>query len=298
MKKVLVVYYSQSGQLRRIAERFMRGFEDTSIAVDWYEIKPVEDFPFPWTDAAFFWAFPESYLQVPQALQPIPESIAEKDYDLIVLAYQVWYLSSSIPITSFLKSEAGKRLIAGKPVITLSGTRNMWVQAQKKVKALLSGVGAELVGNIALTDRHANHISVITIVQWMFSGNPQPKQRWLPKAGVSEDDIEGAAAYGELASYYTLQGDYAPLQRELVARGAVHLKPFLLSAEKKGNRLFGIWARLIYGSPRREFLLKCFRAYLYVAIWVLMPIVALLYWLTYPLAYKKIRREMQEARGV
>ena len=291
MKRILVVYYTQSGQLKEIIDSVLSPL--TEVTIDFLPIDTTEPFPFPWTDEAFFGAFPESYLQIPQPLKPF--EFVHTDYDLVILGYQVWYLSPSIPFNSFLQSEAGKQLLQGKPVITVSGTRNMWVMAQQKVKKLLTNCGAHLVGNIALTDRHHNHISVITIVQWLFSGNKNKRYLGVfPKAGVADKDIQGASVYGTLIAPHLQTGDYTGLQQEIVAHGGVHYKRFLLSAEKKGNRLFGIWAKMIYGSKKRKFLLKCFRIYLYIAIWVLMPIVWLLYWLTYPLFFWKVEREVKK----
>lgn len=291
MKRVLVVYYTQSGQLKEIIDSVLSPL--TEVTIDFLPIDTVESFPFPWTDKAFFGAFPESYLQIPQPLKPF--HLAHTNYDLVILGYQVWYLSPSIPFNSFLQSEAGKQLLQGKPVITISGTRNMWVMAHQKVKKLLTNCGAHLVGNIALTDRHHNHISVITIVQWLFSGDKNKRYLGVfPKAGVADKDIESASVYGTLIAPHLQTGDYTGLQQEIVAHGGVHYKRFLLSAEKKGNRLFGIWAKMIYGSKKRKFLLKCFRIYLYIAIWVLMPIVWLLYWLTYPLFFWKVEREVKK----
>ncbi|WP_454978219.1 dialkylrecorsinol condensing enzyme DarA [Capnocytophaga ochracea] len=291
MKRVLVVYYTQSGQLKEIIDSVLSPL--TEVTIDFLPIDTTEPFPFPWTDEAFFGAFPESYLQIPQPLKPF--QLAHTDYDLVILGYQVWYLSPSIPFNSFLQSEAGKQLLQGKPVITVSGTRNMWVMAHQKVKKLLTECGAHLVGNIALTDRHHNHISVITIVQWLFSGDKNKRYLGVfPKAGVADKDIESASVYGTLIAPHLQTGDYTGLQQEIVAHGGVHYKRFLLSAEKKGNRLFGIWAKMIYGSKKRKFLLKCFRIYLYIAIWVLMPIVWLLYWLTYPLFFWKVEREVKK----
>ncbi|MFC2467541.1 MAG: dialkylresorcinol condensing enzyme DarA [Capnocytophaga endodontalis] len=291
MKRVLVVYYTQSGQLKEIIDSVLSPL--TEVTIDFLPIDTTEPFPFPWTGEAFFGAFPESYLQIPQPLKPF--HLAHTDYDLVILGYQVWYLSPSIPFNSFLQSEAGKQLLQGKPVITISGTRNMWVMAHQKVKKLLTECGAHLVGNIALTDRHHNHISVITIVQWLFSGDKNKRYLGVfPKAGVADKDIQGASVYGALIAPHLQTGDYTGLQQEIVAHGGVHYKRFLLSAEKKGNRLFGIWAKMIYGSKKRKFLLKCFRIYLYIAIWVLMPIVWLLYWLTYPLFFWKVEREVKK----
>ena len=290
MKRILVAYYSQSGQLKEIIDSLLQPIE--GVVVDYLAIDTIEGFPFPWTDEAFFGAFPESFLQIAQPLQPF--ELPSDNYDLVILGYQVWYLSPSIPINSFLRSEAGRKLLRDKPVITISGTRNMWVMAQEKVKLLLADCGAHLVGNIALTDRHHNHISVITIVQWLFSGDKN--RRYLgvfPKAGVSAKDIQGASVYGKLIAAHLVTGNYTGLQGEIVANGGVHYRRFLISAEKKANRLFGIWAKMIYGSKRRKLLLKCFHYYLYIAIWVLMPIVWLLYWLTYPLFFWKVERDVK-----
>jgi hypothetical protein len=70
----------------------------------------------------------------------------------------------------FLKSPEAAILLRDTPVVTISGSRNMWVMAHEKVKVLLRENGAKLKGNIALVDRVGNLISVITIVEWMFSG--------------------------------------------------------------------------------------------------------------------------------
>ena len=295
MKRILVIYYTQSGQLKEIADNFVAPFQKQGIPVDFYEIQMETPYPFPWTNESFFGAFPESFLELPQPIKAMPPDIETQEYDLVVLAYQVWYLSPSIPVTSFLKSEQARVLLEGKPVVTLSGTRNMWIKAQEKVRNMLVKKGACIVANIALTDRHYNHISVLTIVHWLFTGKKDKYLGVFPLPGVSQKDITNATQYGELVLNHSQKGEYQQsLQKEIVAQGGVQVKPFLLSAEKKANRLFGIWARAIYQSPRRKFLLKCFHAYLYFAIWILMPIVWLFYWLTYPLFYKKIRRECKE----
>ena len=46
-KNVLVVYYSQSGQLKTIAEKLVEPFAEEDVAIEWLAIKPKTDFPFP-----------------------------------------------------------------------------------------------------------------------------------------------------------------------------------------------------------------------------------------------------------
>ena len=72
MKNVLVVYYSQSGQLAEIVQNLVKPMQASEgVTVDFYKIEMIEDFPFPWTNDTFFGAFPESFLMIPQEIKPI-----------------------------------------------------------------------------------------------------------------------------------------------------------------------------------------------------------------------------------
>ncbi len=157
--------------------------------IDFAEIKLVKPFPFPWSSATFFDAMPECVLQIPSDIHPMPE-LKAKDYDLIIFGYQPWFLSPSNPANSFLKSEWA-RVLKGKPVLTVIGCRNMWLNAQEKVKAELQQLGANHVGNIVLEDSHGNLVSLLTIIRWMFKGQKEASGK-LPAAGVAERDIKGA----------------------------------------------------------------------------------------------------------
>ena len=128
----------------------------------------------------------------------------------------MWYLSPSIPINSLLKSTDAKILFNNIPVVTVIGCRNMWIMAQEKVKHLLNDCGAKLVGNVALVDRHINHISVITIVQWMFTGVKKKYLGIFPKPGVSQKDINEAGKFGVVISECLINGDYTNLQNKLL----------------------------------------------------------------------------------
>ncbi len=156
-KKILAVYFSQSGQTRAIVESFLRPVIADGNEVEYLQIKTTHQFPFPWSIPVFFDTVPESVNIIPTALEPWQTKLNQ--YDLVVLGWQPWNLSPSIPFSSILQDEKFKALIKGKPVITISGCRNMWINAQEKNKKLLQAAGAKLVGNIALVDRHINHLS-------------------------------------------------------------------------------------------------------------------------------------------
>lgn len=296
MKKVLVVYYSQSGQLSEIVKNICEPLEETDISITYYRIEMEEEFPFPWTKSEFFDVFPESFLQVPKKIKPIPHEVLNTKYDLVILGHQVWYLSPSIPINSFLKLPEAKMILADTPVVTVIGCRNMWVMAQEKVKLLLQDCNAKLVGNIVLVDRHINHISVITIVQWMFTG---VKKRYLgifPKPGVSQKEIDESSKFGHDILESLRLNNYDNLHANLLKKKAVVVKPFLVLADSRANILFGKWANLIRSkggsrSKERAVWLKMFNYYLLFAIWVIAPIVFILFLLTYLPFLSKINKE-------
>src|SRR5687767_65147 len=107
MIRILVVHYSQTGQATRAAKSMMAPVEaHPDFEVAWHEIEPITPYPFPWDFWTFFDTFPESVYLDPPTLKPASFD-PDARYDLIVLAYQVWFLAPSLPITAFLKSPEG-----------------------------------------------------------------------------------------------------------------------------------------------------------------------------------------------
>ena len=239
--KVLVLYYSQTGQLKEIANNCLSPLvADASLELDFVKVETEHQFPFPWSLLEFFNAFPESVYGTPFKLKPIKVD-ESKNYDLIVLAYTVWYLNPSIPISSLLQHEDAKKIFNGKKVITLLGSRNMWVLAQEKVKRHLKNLEADLVGNIVLIDRNKNLVSIITIVRWMFYGKKNPF--WgFPRAGIIQEDIESSNKFGKVILNRLKTNNHSDMQNDLNEIGAVDINPSLLILEKRATKLFGMYA--------------------------------------------------------
>ena len=296
MKEILIVYYSQTGQLLTILENIALKIKDKNIRISYFKIVPEPGYEFPWKQDKFYDSFPESFLQIPDTFHPPKEELLSKKYDLVILGYPVWFLTPAIPINSFLKSNFARQLLKNTPVVTVVACRNMWIQAQEKVKRLLKSVEANLVGHIALVDRHINHVSVITISHWMFSGR---KDRYLgifPKPGVSDSDIKDAERFGTPIKEVVLSNNFVGLQEQIVQLGGVKINPFLVMTDKRGNVLFSKWANLIIkkgepGNPKRLKWIGLFKYYLLFAIWVIAPIVFIVFLLTYLPSHKRRKKD-------
>lgn len=275
MKKVLVIYYSQSGQQLSILQSLVKPLIALGHQIHIERIEPVEKYPFPWSAYTFFNAFPETFNQKPLALERLSEKAFEP-YDLVIVGYQPWFLTPSRPISAFLQSDDAKRILKDKPVVTILGCRNMWLGAQEKVKQKLLDVQARLIGHIALADRSGNITSLITILRWMLTGN---KEAFLffPSAGVARQDIEHASKFGECIGDALMTGDFDSLQSELNQNGAIEVKPSLILLEKRGQKGFTFWSRFISSggalhSTGRKIRVYVFLYVLLPAIFVLSPL--------------------------
>jgi hypothetical protein len=275
-KRILVLSYSQTGQLTRLVERIIEPLrEGSTIEVRVEALQPVKPFPFPWNFFVFFDAFPESAHMVPPPLVPLTLDGSE-NFDLVILPYQVWFLAPSQPVTAFLKSEVAKKLLAGKPVVTVIACRNMWLMAQEKMKGLLAACGARLLDNVVLTDPSPTMVSVLTTPLWLLTGK-RDYIRSLPPAGVPEVEIQAARRFG-LALRDALHADRERGNDPLLAGlGAVNADPHLLFSEKVITRSFFLWGKLLRavgkpGQTRRIPFLTLYVAFLIAMLLTVVPI--------------------------
>ena len=299
MKKVLVISFSQSGQLTQIVDNFLTPFKD--VEFDNIIIEPKKPFPFPWDTKSFYDVMPETILEEP--IEIIPPTFKHDNYDLIVFGYQPWYLSPSMPATAILKNEQFCAVLKDTPIITVLGCRNMWLNAQESVKLLIKNAGGNLVANVPLIDKTFNLISVVTIVHWLGTGKKTKKWGIFPLPGVSEKDINESYFFGEVAFNALQKNDFTNLQENILALNKIQINTSILFIESRAKKLFRIWAKTIKKKgttpKKRAIWLVVFRNYLYVALFIVAPIILTVYTLVFrPLTYGSIKRKKEYFRSV
>ena len=275
-KRVLVIAYSQTGQLKAVTDRIVVPLAaDPHIAVHVETLRPQPDYPFPWPLFRFFDAFPESAHLVPPVLAPLSLS-GDEDFDLVILPWQVWFLAPSLPITGFLKHPLAPRLLGGKPVVSVIACRNMWLMAHEKLKGMLTAVGARLIDSVVLIDPGPTGATFFTTPAWLIGG--RKRGFWgFPDAGLSAQQIQGARRFGLAlrdALKDGLERDSKPL---LAGLGAVTADPRLLISEKAGTRSFYLWGKLLLaagrpGSWQRKPLLVLYVLFLFALIVTVVPV--------------------------
>lgn len=282
MKQVLVINYSQSGQLDCILDHFLKPFEG-AVQVERVAITAANPFEFPWNTTRFFDAMPESVLE--EGVPLAPYTLAREQYDLVILGYQPWFLSPSIPTSSLLQDPQFLAVLKDTPVVTVIGSRNMWINAQIAVVERIQAAGGYLVANVPLIDRHQNIISAFSILHWMLTGRKDRKWGILPIPGVSQEDIDAAHLFGAPVVEALQQNNYEGLQKQILSQKhkshdktpSIDLHPTIILIESRAKQLFLLWANLIKRKgttpKKRSFWISVYKYYLTIALFCISPFV-------------------------
>src|SRR3954452_4159977 len=141
--RVLVVYYTYTQQSLRVAEGLAgvlrdRGCDGRLARIELTDSRYAERFArFPLRHA-----FLDIFGMLPAQLRGatgeirIPDGARDGEYDLICVGSPTWWLKTSVPIRSFLKSDAAVRLLKGKRFAAYVVCRRYWSINLKTVRKL------------------------------------------------------------------------------------------------------------------------------------------------------------------
>jgi len=248
--RILVISYSQSGQLTEIVRSFvcpLVGRKEITIA--WHQIEPVEPYPFPWPVWKFFEIFPECIFMIPPRIEPLCFEPEDK-FDLAILAYQPWYFSPSLPMAAFLASSEAA-ILKDTPVITLSACKDTWLMAQEKVKIALEALGASLIDHVSFRAQGSRLASFLATPLWLWTGTQHNFPGFLPAAGVGRSDIYNARRFGHAILNAVQTGELSQKSSILQGLGAVKVDPEMIPFEKTAHSFFQFWAKILLfaGKP-------------------------------------------------
>ncbi len=276
MKQILVISYSQSGQLSDLLSNLVSTIKGE---IEVISVQPKTKFSFPWISHEFFNVMPETVLEKEIELNEI--MFKRENYDLIIFGYQPWFLSPSLPATALLKNDKFKKIINNTPIVTVIGARNMWLNSQESVKYLIKDAGGVLVGNIPFVDRSPNLLSAVSILHWMLTGKKERKFGIFPLPGISNKDILEASLFGEIIQKSLENNSLEELQKEVLSSNRVNINTNILFIESRAKKIFKIWANQIIkkgSTPRkRRIWVNLFNYYLLIALFVFAPIVLLVF---------------------
>ncbi len=243
-KRVLVVWWSQSGQLEKVARAFARPFQVAGHDVHFVALRPITPYPFPWKITTFFGEFPETVLGRPAPIAPLDAPAGP--WDLVVLTSQVWFLSPSQPFAALL-SGPDRAVVAGRRVLTLVSCRNMWVSGWRRLVALTEAAGGRVTDRVVATQSGSVFASYFTTLAWMLTGK-RDAIKALPAAGIGDETFDRLDALGTIAAArLTDAAPDAPLLADQPTASISHVHTF---GERVVGAIFPTFAHLIAAVSR------------------------------------------------
>lgn len=256
MTRILVISYSQSGEVEQAFQSFTGPLARADVEIVHERICSTRTYPYPWKSPyEFFDVFPECVNLEPPDIEA-PAFDPDEKFDLIILAYQVWFLAPSLPIQGFLQSPYA-RVFQETPVITMIVCRSMWYTASETMKEMIAAVGGELIDNIVVTFKGPALATFITTPRKVLSGR-NDKFLGLPEAETNSEDIERLKQFGQIVAS-RLHELNAPTNRSLLrGQGVVKVNRYIALLERVGYVTYhNPWAKLARrfgkaGDPRRK----------------------------------------------
>jgi hypothetical protein len=291
MKRVLMIYYSQSGEVAQVVKRFAARLEAAGAALTVEAIRPRADYPYPWKSVRrFFDAMPETITGQAPEIEP-PQFDRRTGFDLVIIVYPVWFLSPAPPIQGFFRSDHAA-VLRDTEVITVSVSRAMWQQASLTMKRLLAAAGAVHCDNVVVTHQGSAILTLVSTPRALLFGKSDRLAGVFPRPGVSETDL---ARVDGLATVLAerLDSGRPPGGSFLRGEAAVSVKTWLVIPELLGWYCFYGWAVLIRRLGKIHPALRAagdygFALFLVLMILLALPVVLLGSLLAYPLIRRRV----------
>jgi hypothetical protein len=202
--RILFVYYTYTQQSLRVAEAMAevlreRGCEVRQAGLEFTDKRWAERFSrFPLRHAVF-----DVVGMLPAQLRGatgeirVPEEAQEGDYDLLCVGSPTWFFRPSVPIRSYLKSEAAGRILEGKRFAAFVVCRRYWSINLKGVRKLGTKQGGEYVDGIHFSFAGGQVRSFLSL--FSYFGKGENRQRYLgvkiPPSLLKPDYLEQARAF-------------------------------------------------------------------------------------------------------
>jgi hypothetical protein len=127
----------------------------------------------------------------------IPDEAGHGDYDLVVIGSPTWWLRTSVPIRSYLKSDAAGQILKGKRFAAFVVCRRYWGFNLRTVEKLGSAKGGIYVDGAHWSFAGGQVKSLLSLLSYLGKG--ENRERYLgmkiPVTNLQASDLEGARTF-------------------------------------------------------------------------------------------------------
>jgi len=202
--RVLLVYYTYTQQSLKVAEVIAevlgeRGCDVRLAGIEFTDARYAERFSrFPLRHAYLdiFGMLPAQLRGATGEIR-IPDPALEGEYDLICIGSPTWWLKTSVPVRSFLKSDLAGRLLDGKRFAAYVVCRRYWSINLRAVRKLGTKQGGKWVDGTHFSFAGRQVRSLLSLLSYFGKG--EDRERYLgvriPPTNLKPDYPEQTRAF-------------------------------------------------------------------------------------------------------
>jgi hypothetical protein len=127
----------------------------------------------------------------------VPSETLDDNYDFVCIGSPTWWLTTCMPVRSFMKSEQAGRVVNGKRFSAFAVCRRYWRNNLRTVRDLGTKQGGTFVSGTHFTHAGGQVLSLLSLISYLAKG--EDRKRYLgvriPPASLKPDYIEQARAF-------------------------------------------------------------------------------------------------------
>src|SRR5277367_690357 len=202
--KVLFVYFTYTKQTLKVLEAMTevfrdRGMDVTHAAIDLTDRRYTarfHEFPMPRPFIELIGMIPAEILRKTGEIS-IPDEARHGGYDLVCVGSPTWWLSTSVPIRSYLESEAAGTVLDGTAFATVVVCRRYYGHNLRTVKKLPTQRGGKYLDSIHFAYQGGQVKSLLSLLSYLGSG--EYRKRYLgvpiPPTNIQDDQLQEARTF-------------------------------------------------------------------------------------------------------
>jgi menaquinone-dependent protoporphyrinogen IX oxidase len=202
--RVLFVYYTYTQQTQKTVEAMtdvfnQRGFAVQQAAIEFTDshyAKRFAQFPFRHLYRDLFGMIPAQLRGATGEIR-IPDNARHGDYDLVCIGSPTWWLKTSVPIRSYLRSDAAGQILNGKRFAAFVVCRRYWGINLRAVKKLGTAKGGTYVDGAHWAFAGGQIKSLLSLLSYLGSGENRDHYLGvkIPPTNLQPDDLEQACTF-------------------------------------------------------------------------------------------------------
>jgi hypothetical protein len=199
--KVLFVYYTYTKQTLKVVEAMSevmreRGCEVQQAAIDLTDKRygaRFHRFPMPHPFRELVAMIPAEIFRKTGEIS-IPEEARGGDYDLVCIGSPTWWLSTGLPMRSYLESDAAGAVLGGASFASVVVCRRYFGHNLRTVKKLATQRGGRYVDGIHFAYQGGQIKSLLSLLSYLGSG--KYRERFLgvkiPPTNIQDHHLQSA----------------------------------------------------------------------------------------------------------